>query len=408
MTISGRCSTPEESGGPGRPARRWPAKRGGRKAATDYPAIRELIDLADVARGLLGAPPGRRGTRGGKRLWWPCPFHQDANPSFCVEPGRAWWKCFGCGEYGDALELVMRLRGMTFGEALTYVGRNQPGRAGLEQGSRSPHRSPQRRLSEDTGKPQLPPARDVCAPIEPDPVAAGMRALVEEAETRLWRPEGRQAREYLRHRGLEETTIRAARLGWTERASMSGGDGAASSGRGFGGITIPWFGPEGLELVKVRPFDPGRPRYVEVYRRRPTVYPGMAPEEMSGCGAVVLVEGEIDALVLGQALDGLATVFTLGSASMRPTPEVLEALISVTWLFLATDADEAGDRAAAGWPGRALRVRPPAPHKDWGDAHMAGMDLRAWWGPWLKHYLAEPTARRVSGAGRDRTSGSPA
>ena len=392
MTTSGRCSTPEETGGPGRPARRWPAKRGGRRAAPDASEIRDRIDLADVARDLLGAPPGRRGTRGGKRLWWPCPFHRDANPSFCVEPGRARWKCFGCGESGDAIELVMRLRGMTFGEALTDIGRNRPGRAALGPGSRSPHRSPERRQAEGPRTSRRPSARDVCAPAGPDRVAAGMLALVEEAERKLWGPEGRPAREYLRHRGLEEATIRTARLGWTERASMSGG------GRRFRGITIPWFGPEGLELVKVRPFDPGRPRYVEIYRRRPAVYPGMAAAEISGRGAVVLVEGEMDALVLGQALGGLATVFTLGSASMRPTPEILEALHPVPWLFLATDADEAGDRAATGWPRRWLRVRPPAPHKDWGDANMAGLDLRAWWLPWLKHHLAERPAPSTSGS----------
>jgi hypothetical protein len=47
--------------------------------------------------------------------------------------------------------------------------------------------------------------------------------------------------------------------------------------------------------------------------------------------------------------------------------------------YIATDADEAGDRAAEGWPARARRVRPPVPFKDWTEAREAGVNLRRWW-----------------------------
>ena len=40
-------------------------------------------------------------------------------------------------------------------------------------------------------------------------------ALVTEAATRLWTPEGTEALAYLHGRGLTDETIRAARLGWT-------------------------------------------------------------------------------------------------------------------------------------------------------------------------------------------------
>ena len=65
----------------------------------DWQAVRDTIDLAEVATRLLGPAPGRRGERG-RRLWWNCPLHEDRNPSFCVDPGKAWWNCFGCGEMG--------------------------------------------------------------------------------------------------------------------------------------------------------------------------------------------------------------------------------------------------------------------------------------------------------------------
>ena len=73
---------------------------------SDDQAIR--IDLAAIATALLGPAHGRRG-EGGRRLWWPCPFHEDRNPSFAVDPGKPWWKCWGCSEHGDAAALVMKI-----------------------------------------------------------------------------------------------------------------------------------------------------------------------------------------------------------------------------------------------------------------------------------------------------------
>ncbi len=81
----------------------WGGHRAGAPNQNDRPiewdAIKDNIDLAAIATALLGRAPGRRGERG-RRLWWPCPFHDDSNPSFCVTAARREWKCFGCGEHG--------------------------------------------------------------------------------------------------------------------------------------------------------------------------------------------------------------------------------------------------------------------------------------------------------------------
>jgi hypothetical protein len=67
------------------------------------------------------------------------------------------------------------------------------------------------------------------------------------------------------------------------------------------------------------------------------------------------------------------------------------------------DADPAGDRATSGWPARAVRVRPPGPHKDWGELHAAGFNLIRY----VRHrILATPTpweelARERWGDGSD-------
>jgi hypothetical protein len=48
--------------------------------------------------------------------------------------------------------------------------------------------------------------------------------------------------------------------------------------------------------------------------------------------------------------------------------------------FSAHDADEAGDKAAAEWPARAVRVRPPE-GKDWTELWQSGWNrVRYFWG----------------------------
>ena len=93
----------------------------------------------------------------------------------------------------------------------------------------------------------------------------------------------------------------------------------------------------------------------------------------------MIVEGEFDAALLGQELANLAAVVTLGSASARPEGSIYLAMLSAPFWYVATDADNAGDNAASGWPARARRVRPPAPCKDWTEAFQYPVNLRRWW-----------------------------
>lgn len=49
--------------------------------------------------------------------YYTCPFHDDQEPSLFVYPGGD-WRCFGCGAYGDILDLYARLNKLTIKEAL--------------------------------------------------------------------------------------------------------------------------------------------------------------------------------------------------------------------------------------------------------------------------------------------------
>jgi CHC2 zinc finger len=89
-------------------------------ARRDWNEIRERIDLIKVAAALLGPPMERRGLRTGS-LGWRCPFDEGATPSFRVNLGEATWSCFHCGSAGDAVALVMRMKGMVFLDAIAWL-----------------------------------------------------------------------------------------------------------------------------------------------------------------------------------------------------------------------------------------------------------------------------------------------
>ena len=311
---------------------------------------------------LYSAPVSRRGDRS-DRLWWVCPFHDDRNPSLCVVPGASHYHCFGCGTHGDAIDFVRRLNPeMTFREAVRAI-------------EGDPHRSPARPLR------PLAPAVPRAESDRPEGWQEFAREIVAKAESTLWSDHSEEARSYLTRRGLREDSVRVARLGY--RPADEWVDGIYPDRKVWipRGIVIPWFDESDVVLINVRRPE-GEPKYVAVRgSRRGGVFPGT-----SGIIAgkpVVIVEGEFDALLLGQELDGLAPVMTLGSAGNKPSARVKNALLGAFPWIVAGDADEAGEKSADGWLSRSdrcVRVAPPkGMGKDWTEAHENGLNLRDWW-----------------------------
>lgn len=58
----------------------------------------------------------------GRRLWACCPLHTDKTPSFCVDPEKQKFKCFGCHAGGDVVDFIRFYKGLFFKEALSYLG----------------------------------------------------------------------------------------------------------------------------------------------------------------------------------------------------------------------------------------------------------------------------------------------
>lgn len=52
-----------------------------------------------------------------------CPFHSEKTPSFTVSPAKNIFKCFGCGQAGDAVKFLMEHEQLTFPEALRHIAR---------------------------------------------------------------------------------------------------------------------------------------------------------------------------------------------------------------------------------------------------------------------------------------------
>jgi len=57
----------------------------------------------------------------GNAYWGLCPFHKDKNPSFCVTPALGIYKCFSCGEAGDALKFIMKTKNMDFKDVIAEL-----------------------------------------------------------------------------------------------------------------------------------------------------------------------------------------------------------------------------------------------------------------------------------------------
>ncbi|SFH20787.1 DNA primase [Desulfotomaculum arcticum] len=59
----------------------------------------------------------------GRRWAARCPIHDDHSPSFVVFPNGT-WKCFGCGEHGDGVDLVAKIFNLELIEAARMIARD--------------------------------------------------------------------------------------------------------------------------------------------------------------------------------------------------------------------------------------------------------------------------------------------
>jgi DNA primase len=122
-----------------------------------------------------------------------CPFHAEKSPSFSVHATRQFYHCFGCGESGDVFTFVQKVENITFPEAVRLLAQ----KLGVPM--------PKVTFSSPAE------ARDAQARMALLDVHVRATAFFQES---LRRPEGANAREYLKGRGLNDEAINRFRIGY--------------------------------------------------------------------------------------------------------------------------------------------------------------------------------------------------
>ncbi len=64
--------------------------------------------------------------KNGKGYKGPCPFHEDDDPSFSVNPEQNLWNCFGCDKGGDVIRFVELIDKVDFKEAVKRLSDKNP------------------------------------------------------------------------------------------------------------------------------------------------------------------------------------------------------------------------------------------------------------------------------------------
>ncbi|SHJ45116.1 DNA primase [Hathewaya proteolytica DSM 3090] len=73
--------------------------------------IKEENDVVDVVSEYV------RLKKSGRNFTGLCPFHNEKTPSFSVSREKQIFKCFGCGEAGNVISFLMKIRNLSFSEA---------------------------------------------------------------------------------------------------------------------------------------------------------------------------------------------------------------------------------------------------------------------------------------------------
>lgn len=126
----------------------------------------------------------------GGRYFGCCPFHNEKTPSFCVNNG--WYHCFGCGASGDVVKFVMEMESVSFYDAVKILA----DKVGLQL--------PEVKL--DPQYAQKKEHGDVLKQLMRDAARYYRNNLLDENK-------GKEAREYLHNRSLDDETAKRYGLG---------------------------------------------------------------------------------------------------------------------------------------------------------------------------------------------------
>jgi DNA primase len=279
-----------------------------------------------------------------------CPFHTEKTPSFTVSADKQLFYCFGCGVGGDVFSFVMKIENMNFGDAVRMLAE----RAGV---ALSQDESPEARAAREKRRRLYECMEAACSYYET--VFAKSR-------------DAKEARDYVKRRGLSDETARCFRLGYAPRAWDSvlttlTGSGflreelvaagliiPSKSGKGHydrfrGRLMFPITDTSGRIIgFGGRVLDDSEPKYLNspetaLFRKGKTVYGlALAKNSIRNESRAVIVEGYMDAIMCYQ-FGFKNVVATLGTALTKEQADTVSRY--APQVIIAYDADAAGGAA---------------------------------------------------------------
>ncbi|MEZ4629543.1 MAG: DNA primase [Deinococcales bacterium] len=301
--------------------------------------IRNQLDITDIIGETVVLKPAGRG-----RFKGLCPFHGEKTPSFHVSADKGFYYCFGCHAKGDMFDFVMQTQALSFQDALLLLG----ARAGVEVKPQGPQ-EPKKRDLYDLHK----------------------LALIYFRQ-QLEHPPNHHAKDYLLKRGLSPESLESFELGYAPQAwdgflRHASAQGIAQEdllragliqeserGRPYDRFRHRVMFPIKDSLGRViafsgRVLDDSLPKYMnspesEIFKKGDVLYGfDKAKRAIRESGSAIIVEGYMDVIALHQT-HFYHSVAVLGANVTKEQAEQL-ARLEVSQLYLAFDADEAGQRA---------------------------------------------------------------
>ncbi len=302
-------------------------------------------DIVSVISGYI-----RLDKKGGKYFGC-CPFHNEKTASFCVNVDGQYYHCFGCGASGNVINFVMEMESLSFYDAVKHLAE----RAGMEM--------PEFKVDPNYQKKKE--KKDVLLALMKDTAHYYRNNLLKENE-------GREAREYLLSRGINEDMTRYYGIGLSLGVDQLQGymrrkgysienlrdcglvQGDRLNDAFAGRIIVPIL--DGMSNVvafggRIYQGEQDVAKYknstnTEIFDKGRTVYGinFVKREKKAGAGfrELILVEGYMDVIALGSAgiknvVAGMGTALTDGQAR--------EIARLVPMVYVCYDGDTAGRKA---------------------------------------------------------------
>ncbi|MBR3889399.1 DNA primase [bacterium] len=287
--------------------------------------------------------------KSGANYWGLCPFHNDKKPSFCVSPSKGIYKCFSCGEGGDALTFLLKTQNKDFKELIAELAEQfnieLPKSAGFQPQNKS--------LKDDMKK--------ACK----EAAKFYQKQLIQDSDSA-------KATNYLKQRSINDDVINLFTLGWApnkytalydalkgqfsdevlEKAGLilQGNNGYIDRFRNR--IIIPIQDENGNYVAfGARAVDEGQnPKYLNssdslIYNKRKILF-GLytAKESIKEEDSAIIMEGYFD-VISSQAHGIKNCVASCGTAFTQEHVRLLSRYTKSKRIFLSFDTDSAGINA---------------------------------------------------------------